>query len=43
MMGIVDSLVYSMGKKVQSKSKSTETELTQKINEKADQMECVFH
>lgn len=36
MMGMVDSFVYSMGKKVQSKSKSTETELTQKINEKAD-------
>ena len=35
-MGMVDSFVYSLGKQVQRKSKSTETELTPRINQKSD-------
>lgn len=35
-MGMVDSFFYSLGKQVQRKSKSTESELTQSINAKSD-------
>ena len=35
-MGIIDAFFYSLGKQVQRKSKSTETELTQHINAKSD-------
>lgn len=35
-MGMIDSFFYSLGKQVQRKSKSTETELTQHINAKSD-------
>lgn len=35
-MGMVDSFIYSLGKQVQRKSKSTETELTPRNNQKSD-------
>lgn len=35
-MGMVDSLLYSMGKQVQRKSKSTDSELTPHLNQKSE-------
>ena len=35
-MGMVDSLFYSMGKKVKRKSKSTDSDLTPHLNQKSE-------